>query len=69
MDDWKNGRNHCYTYFKITGDFNTDAITETIGLKPSNSWNIGDLRKNGTSYDFALWEYGRCNDYDVYVEN
>lgn len=27
------------------------------------------LRKNGTPYDFALWEYGRCDEYDVYVEN
>lgn len=69
MDDWRNGRNHCYTYFKITGGFNPDDITKIIGLNPSKCWRIGDLRKNGTPYDFALWEYGRCDEYDVYVEN
>lgn len=47
MLDWKNGRNHCYTYFKITGDFNPDEITEMIGLSPSKCWCIGDLRKDG----------------------
>lgn len=69
MDDWQNGRNHCYTYFKITGDFNPDVITEIMGLNPSNFWHISDLRRNGTLYDFALREYGRCDKYDVYVEN
>lgn len=69
MDDWKEGRNSCYTYFKITGDFITDKISEILDLSPSKHWNIGDLRKNGTTYDFALWEYGRCDEYDVYVEN
>lgn len=69
MNDWRNGRNHCYTYFKITGDFNPDDITRIIGLNPSKCWRIGELRKNGTSFDFSLWEYGRCNEYDVYIEN
>ena len=27
------------------------------------------MRRNGTKYDFALWEIGRCTEYDVYVEN
>ncbi len=27
------------------------------------------MRRNGSKYDFALWEYGRCDEYDVYVEN
>ena len=62
-------RNSCYTYFKITGDFNPDEISQVLGLLPSKQWKIGDLRRNGTKYDFALWEYGRCDSYDVYVEN
>lgn len=63
-------QNSCYTYFKITGNFDPDDITAKLGLYPSRQWHIGDLRKNGRSaYDFALWEYGRCNDYDVIVEN
>lgn len=69
MDDWKEGRNSCYTYFKIVGDFIPDIITKKLNLEPSKFWNIGDLRKNGTEFDFALWEYGRCDEYDVYVEN
>lgn len=61
--------NSCYTYFKITGDFNPDIITERLGLIPDKTWKIGDLRRNGTAYDFALWEFGRCNQYDVLSEN
>lgn len=62
-------KNTCYTYFKITGNFDPNAITKRLGLIPSKTWKIGDKRKNGTLYDFALWEFGRCNNYDVIVEN
>lgn len=62
-------KNECYTYFKIVGDFDPDEISMRLGLEPSRSWKIGDSRKNGTKYDFALWEYGRCSEYDVLVEN
>lgn len=61
-------RNSCYTYFKITGDFEPDIITDILELCPEKSWKIGDKRKNNTTYDFALWEIGRSSDYDVYVE-
>jgi len=64
-----NEENRCYTYFKITGNFDPADITATLSLSPSKQWNIGDSRKGGTKYDFALWEYGRCNNYDVFVEN
>lgn len=64
-----NTRNSCYTYFKIVGDFNPDEITRLLNLTPEMSWKIGDLRRNGTKYDFALWEIGRCTEYDVAVEN
>ncbi len=62
-------KNTCYTYFKITGDFDPDYITKKLGLPPCKTWKIGDTRKNGTKYDFALWEFGRCDNYDVMVEN
>ena len=66
----KQGRNSCYTYFAIKGNFEPDEISKILNLSPAKQWKIGDLRRNGKSrYDFALWEYGRCNDYDVYVEN
>ena len=64
-----NTKNSCYTYFKIIGNFNPDDISVLLNLTPEKSWKIGDLRRNGTKYDFALWEIGRCAEYDVYVEN
>ena len=64
-----NTQNSCYTYFKIVGNFNPDDISALLNLTPEKSWKIGDLRRNGTKYDFALWKIGRCTEYDVYVEN
>ena len=64
-----NTRNSCYTYFKIVGDFNPDEVSELLNLTPEKTWKIGDLRLNGSKYDFALWEIGRCTEYDVEVEN
>lgn len=64
-----NTRNSCYTYFKIVGDFNPDDVSELLNLTPEKTWKIGDLRRNGSKYDFALWEIGRCTEYDVEVEN
>ena len=62
-------RNSCNTYFKIVGNFNPDDVSELLNLTPEKTWKIGDLRRNGTMYDFALWEIGRCTEYDVEVEN
>jgi len=64
-----NSKNSCYTYFRITGNFDPDDITNILGLPPLKQWRIGDPRNNGSIYDFASWEYGRCDDYDIYVEN
>jgi hypothetical protein len=63
-----NTRNSCYTYFKIVGDFNPDDVTELLRLTPEKSWKIGDLRRDGTPFDFALWEFGRCAEYDIEVD-
>lgn len=62
-------RNSCYTYFKIVGNFDPDEVTKLLNLTPEETWKIGDLRRNGTKYDFAFWEIGRCTEYDVEVEN
>ena len=64
-----NTENSCYTCFKIVGNFNPDDISALLNLTSEKSWKIGDLRRNGTKYDFVLWETGRCTEYDVYVEN
>ena len=62
-------RNSCYTYFRIVGNFNPDDISALLNLTPEESWKIGDLRRNGTKYEFANWMIGKCAEYDVYVEN
>lgn len=60
----------CYTYFAIKGNFPPDEISKILNLTPTKQWAIGDLRRDGKSrYDFALREYGRCDEYDVDVEN
>ena len=64
-----NTRNSCYTYFRIVGDFNPDDISALLNLTPEKSWKIGDLRCNGTKYEFANWMIGKCAEYDVYVGN
>ncbi|MBQ8569107.1 MAG: DUF4279 domain-containing protein [Oscillospiraceae bacterium] len=65
MDD----RNSCYTYFKIVGSFDPDKVTVLLELAPERTHKIGDMRNNGTKYDCALWEIGRCSEYDTEVEN
>lgn len=62
--------NSCYTYFAITGDFDPDEISALLGLSPFKQWRIGDKRRYGTGlYDFANWEYGLCDEYDVDATN
>ena len=61
-------RNSCYTYFKIVGNFNPEDISARLNLTPERMWKIGDLRRDGTKYDFANWEIGRCTEYNVEVE-
>lgn len=62
-------RTKCYTYFRIAGIFNPDTLSQMLGIYPEKSRKIGDIKKNGTKYDFAVWEYGYCKDYDVIVDN
>ena len=61
--------NSCYTYFRITGDFCPDEISEILGLQPEESWSKGDERRNGEKYDFSSWIIGRCSDYDAETDN
>ena len=62
-------KNSCYTYFRIVGEFDPDEITDFLQLKPEKQWRIGDYRRDGTQYDFASWEIGKCTEYDVDVGN
>lgn len=65
----KRGKSHCYTYFVIIGDFNPDSVTEILGLQPFRIQRIGDRRRDGETFDFASWEYGMCDQYNVDVTN
>ena len=62
-------KNTCYTYFKIVGNFDPSVITALLNIKPDEYWSIGDKRRDGSAYDFALWTCGRCDEYDPLVEN
>lgn len=33
-------KNECYTYFRISGDFDPDTISEMLGILPDRSWKI-----------------------------
>ena len=57
--------NRCYTYFRIVGKFHTDDISHILNLTPEKKWDIGDVRPNGSKYDFANWAIGYCKDYNI----
>jgi hypothetical protein len=48
----------CYAYFAIKGAFPTSEVSRLLGVSPTKQWDIGDKRKNGSLYKFALWEVG-----------
>lgn len=61
-------RTYCYTYFRIVGDFDPDAVTALLGIRPDRTRKKGDLRRNGTKYAESAWECGRCADYSGDVD-
>lgn len=62
-------KNSCYTYFRIAGDFDPAEVTQLLGLQPDESWKAGDTsERHGMQYDFSAWHFGRCDDYNPYVE-
>lgn len=62
-------KNSCLVYFSIKGEFVVEEISQILGLNPTNSHNKGDLNKVKKPYEFAVWEYGTNNGYDVIVAN
>ena len=62
-------KNRCYTYFRIVGDFDPDVISARLGIIPNDSWKPGDPKKDGSLHTFSCWTCGRCDEYDVLVEN
>lgn len=59
----------CYTYFSIRGEFDPEVVTAMLGLQPDETWKSTDLQKNGRSYGFSCWDYGKCDEYDIETEN
>ena len=60
----------CKTYFRITGQFDTKTIINLLGIKPEESWDIGDVRVGGKShYEFASCKFNTCAEYDFVVSN
>jgi hypothetical protein len=48
-----------YAYVHISGPGTHEAISETLGLKPSEAWNIGDINpRNGRPRKDMHWGLG-----------
>lgn len=51
---------NCYCYFAVKGVFDPEEITQLLNVQPTQSWAIGDDRKNKIDqHTFALWETGK----------
>lgn len=57
-------QNQCYTYFRIVGRFDPDAVTALLDLQPDQTWRSGDIRRDGSRHTFDCWTFGRCAAYD-----
>lgn len=45
-----------YAYIRISGPGKHEAITEKLGMKPSEAWNVGDINeRNGQPRKFMRW--------------
>ena len=54
-------------HMKVERYISNDEIPETdiLNLTPEKKWDIGDVRPNGSKYDFANWAIGYCKDYNI----
>ena len=59
----------CYTYFFITGIFDTKEISKRLGLEPTDEWQMDKTDQNGNHYEESYWQIGLCENYDPYVFN
>ncbi|WP_346859451.1 DUF4279 domain-containing protein [uncultured Draconibacterium sp.] len=45
-----------YVYFALKGDsFDTDEVTNRLGIKPTDSWRKGDKGFYKSAVEFAMW--------------
>lgn len=59
----------CMTYFQITGNFDPDIITQYLHLVPERIQRIGDMRRNGTTLDYATWRFGTVKSHRLDTAN
>ncbi len=62
-------RTECMTYFQITGNFDPDTITQYLRLTPESVKRIGDMRRNGITYDYAVWRFGTVKSHRLDTAN
>ena len=66
---YHNEQTECMTYFYITGNFDPDVITNYLRLQPESVHRIGEMRQNGTTYDYGYWRFGTVKSTRLDVAN
>lgn len=66
--------NREYAYLHITGPGSHAHVTEIIGLRPSEAWNVGDINsRNGKPRNFMSWRFSSgledTQPLDAHIEN
>lgn len=46
-----------YAYLCFKGSADIYEITKQLSLQPTKCWNVGDKRKDGSTYKFSFWSY------------
>ncbi len=46
-----------YAYISIKGIEDISLVNNALNIEPTDSWNVGDKRKDGSTYNFSHWEY------------
>lgn len=63
-----------YAYIHITGPGTHENVTEVLGIKPSEAWNVGDINsRNGKARTWMSWRLSSGLDdtqaLDQHIEN
>lgn len=64
------GKNNCYTYFYIVGNFEPDMVSKMLNLKPFKICSIDDKYDGNINkiHKAASWSFGLCEEYSGAVE-
>lgn len=52
------GLNEFRAYYSLSGDFDPDAITQRVAIKPSNTWRKGEQHPQDPSWTYreSVWQ-------------